>query len=210
MSHDPTFFTRTEFIKSCLEEKDFPKLYIKRDTFYPEIAFIGRSNAGKSSLINHLTQKKNLVYISSTPGKTQTINFFNVDDQLLLVDLPGYGFAKIQKDLKKAWAERLSLYLENRPQLQLLILLLDLRRDLSEEDKQMSAWAQFHQKKMLFIFSKSDKILKSTRKQTEQKLLQSLKDFIQHDDFNYLSYSIKDNQCRLPLKDLIFSSIQPA
>ena len=73
--NDPALFTRAEFIKSCLDEKDFPKLYAKRDTFYPEIAIIGRSNAGKSSLINHLTQKKDLVHVSSTPGKTQTINF---------------------------------------------------------------------------------------------------------------------------------------
>src|SRR3989339_1109134 len=133
MSNPPSIvFSEAKFLKACLEEKEFPKLYIKRDTFYPEVAIIGRSNAGKSSLINHLTQKKDLVHVSSTPGKTQTINFFNINDQFLLIDLPGYGFAKIQKELKKTWGERLSLYLENRPQLKLLILILDLRRDLSD------------------------------------------------------------------------------
>lgn len=205
--HNEIIFSSAEFLKSCLEEKEFPRLYIQRNTFYPEIAVIGRSNVGKSSLLNHLTQKKDLVHVSSTPGKTQTINFFNIDDKLLLVDLPGYGFAKIQKELKKTWGERLSLYLENRPQLKLLILILDLRRELSEEDKQMISWAQFHQKKILFIFSKTDKLTSSEKKIAEKKLVQSLKDFIQHDDFHHLSYSIKDNQCRLPLKDFIINCI---
>jgi GTP-binding protein len=210
MTQDPAFFTRAKFIKSCLEEKDFPKIYIHRDTFCPEVAFIGRSNSGKSSLINHLTQKKDLVYISSKPGKTQTINFFTIDDELLLVDLPGYGFAKIQKELKKTWSERLTTYLENRPQLHLIILLLDLRRELSEDDKQMIEWARFHKKKLLFILSKSDKISQSSRKNTEIKLVESIKDFMKSDDFDYLTYSVKDNNCRLPLKDIIFNSIKPS
>ena len=204
---DSAFFTRASFLRSCLEEKDFPKLYVKRDTFYPEVAIIGRSNSGKSSLINHLTQKKDLVHVSSTPGKTQTINFFNIDDKLLFVDLPGYGFAKIQKELKKTWGERLSLYLENRPQLQLLILILDLRRTLSEEDKQMIEWAQFHQKKLLFIFSKTDKLSKSEKKIAEKKLSESVKELVHGDNFHYLCYSIKDNQCRLPLKEFIINAI---
>jgi len=208
MSNPPSIvFSEAKFLKACLEEKEFPKLYIRRDTFYPEVAIIGRSNAGKSSLINHLTQKKDLVHVSSTPGKTQTINFFNINDQFLLIDLPGYGFAKIQKELKKTWGERLSLYLENRPQLKLLILILDLRRDLSDEDKQMIKWARFHQKEILFVFSKSDKFTDSQKKQEEKRLSQSLKEFLNLDAFHYLSYSIKDNQCRLPLRDFITQSI---
>lgn len=202
----PIVFSNATFLKSCLEEKEFPKLYAQRNTFYPEIAIIGRSNAGKSSLINHLTQKKDLVHVSSSPGKTQTINFFNIDDQFLLVDLPGYGFAKIQKELKKTWGERLSLYLENRPQLKVLILVLDLRRDLSDEDKQMIEWARFHEKNILFVFSKADKFTASQKKPAEKKLFESLKEFLQT-DFHSLSYSIKDNQCRLPLRDFITQSL---
>ena len=200
-------FQNTTFIKSCLEEKDFPEIYVQRHTFCPEIAFIGRSNSGKSSLINHLTQKKGLVHTSSRPGKTQTINFFTVDDNLVLVDLPGYGFASIQKTLKESWSKRLSSYLENRPQLKLLVLLLDLRRDLSDEDKQMIEWAHFHQKQLLFVFSKSDKIPKSSKKHREKILLSSIQDLTNSLDLNHLSYSIKDNQCRIPLKHIIFNAI---
>ncbi len=210
MAYDLASFTQAKFIKSCLEEKDFPRIYVQRNTFCPEVAFIGRSNSGKSSLITHLTQNKGLVHISSRPGKTQTINFFTVDDQLLLVDLPGYGFAKIQKKLKKTWSKRLSTYLENRPQLHLIVLLLDLRRDLSDNDKLMIEWSRFHKKKILFIFSKRDKISPSSRKHTENKLAESIKNFMQSDEINYLAYSIKDNQSRLPLKNFISNSTKPS
>lgn len=207
MTYNSILFSNATFIKSCLDEKEFPALYIKRDTFYPEVAVIGRSNAGKSSLINHLTQKKNLVHVSSTPGKTQTINFFNINDQLLFVDLPGYGFAKIQKELKKSWALRLSTYLENRSQLKLLILILDIRRELSEEDVQMIQWALFHKKKLLFVFSKTDKFTKSEKKLAEERLLGELKKLVPEESFPYLSYSIKENPCRLLLKELIKNSL---
>lgn len=201
-------FSKATFIKSCLEEKDFPSFYLQRDIFYPEIAIIGRSNSGKSSLINHLTQKKNLVYTSSTPGKTQLINFFNIDDQLILVDLPGYGFAKVDHKLKKTWGQTLSNYLENRPQLRLLILLLDLRRDLSEDDKQMIRWAETQNKKILFVFSKQDKLTNTEKPLAEKKLLTELRNFcINKEPLLYLSYSIKENPCRLVLKNIILSSL---
>lgn len=205
MTYDQISFSQAQYLKSCLDEKEFPSIYCKRDTFCPEIAMIGRSNAGKSSLINHLTQKKDLVHVSSTPGKTQMINFFTIENKLVFVDLPGYGFAKIQKELKKTWAKRLSLYLENRPQLKLLILLLDLRRDLSEDDIQMIEWACFHKKKILFVFSKSDKLSKSEKLRAEQKLLTVLKSLTAEESPLYVSYSIKENQCRLHLKDLIIT-----
>jgi GTP-binding protein len=197
-------FSQANFLGSCLEKTQFPSLYVQRGVPYPEIAIIGRSNAGKSSVIQHLTQKKNLVHISATPGKTQTINFFNIDDKLLLVDLPGYGFAKIPKELKKTWGERLSQYLEDRNQLKLVILVLDLRRsELSEEDLQMIAWAKFYNKKILFLSSKSDKLSSSERKIAETKRMQTLKNLMQTEDLDHLSYSIKDNPCRISLKSHI-------
>ncbi len=202
-------FSHAEFIKSCVEEKDFPDFYLKRNTFYPEVAIIGRSNSGKSSLINHLTQKKKLVYVSSTPGKTQLINFFNIDDQLLLVDLPGYGFAKVEQELKKTWGQTLSNYLENRPQLKLLILLLDIRRDISEDDRQMIYWADSQEKQILFVFSKTDKLTASAKKIAEEKLLNSLLNLPLQRAFFHLSYSIKENPCRLLLKNLIVTSLTP-
>lgn len=197
-------FSQANFLGSCLDKTQFPKLYIQRGIPYPEIAIIGRSNAGKSSVIQHLTQKKNLVHVSATPGKTQTINFFNIDDQLLLVDLPGYGFAKIPKELKKTWGERLSNYLEDREQLRLIILVLDLRREeLSEEDLQMIEWAKFYDKKILFLSSKSDKLTSQEKKLAETKRIQMLKNIMETEDLCHLSYSIKDNPCRLSLKNHI-------
>ncbi|MBS0628274.1 MAG: YihA family ribosome biogenesis GTP-binding protein, partial [Verrucomicrobia bacterium] len=166
-------------------------------------AIIGRSNAGKSSLINHLTQKKNLVYVSSTPGKTQLINFFLVDNKLMLVDLPGYGFAKVDRELRKSWGEVLASYLEYRPQLKLLILVLDSRRDPSEEDKGMIAWAQSQQKQLLFIFSKIDKLNNSEKKQSEIRIINSLSELMQNQTIHYILYSIKDNQCRINLQNKI-------
>ena len=200
-------FANAQFIKSCVEEEDFPVLYSQRNTPYPEIAIIGRSNSGKSSLINHLAQKHKLVYVSSTPGKTQLINFFNIDDQLLLVDLPGYGFAKVSKQMKKTWGKTLSNYLENREQLSLLILLLDLRRDISEDDMQMISWAKSLGKKLLFVFSKHDKFTKTEKKKAEDRLLSSLSDLLKEKAPLHLSYSIKENQCRLLLKNLIASAL---
>lgn len=201
-------FSNAQFIKSALEEKDFPSFYSKYDTPYPEIAIIGRSNSGKSSLINHLTQKKKLVYVSSTPGKTQLINFFNIDDKIILVDLPGYGFAKVDQELKKTWGKTLENYLEHRPQLSLLILLLDLRREISEDDRQMIYWADSQQKTILFVFSKNDKFTKAQREHAEKNLLNSLLKLPLQRSFLYLSYSIKENQCRLLLKNLILSSLE--
>jgi len=198
-------FSKAEFIKSAVEEKDFPALYLGKSP-YPEIAVIGRSNAGKSSLINHLTQRKNLVYVSSTPGKTQLINFFSVDDKLLLVDLPGYGFAKADREMRKTWGTTLANYLENRPQLKLLILILDSRRDLSEDDKMMIEWAKATQKPVLFILSKTDKLNSAEKVRAEKRLIESLSEFYPVASISYVFYSIKDSGCRLLLQNKICSS----
>lgn len=208
MSINPLTFSSAVFIKSCAEESQFPVLFSQRNVFYPEIAIVGRSNAGKSSLINHLTQRKHLVYVSSTPGKTQLINFFNIDNHLLLVDLPGYGFAKVNKEMRKTWGQTLSNYLENRSQLKLLILVLDIRRELSLEDEQMIAWAQRLNKPLLFVFSKTDKLSSSEQKRAESHLLQSLSSLLPEEPFSYVPYSIKESSCRVLLKNLISAALQ--
>ena len=201
-------FSNASFVKSCLEEKDFPNLQTPQGTPLPEIAIIGRSNAGKSSLLNHLAQKKKLVFISSTPGKTQCLNFFIIDEKILLVDLPGYGFAKVNQTQKKTWSAALSHYLESRDSLITLILVLDLRRDLSPEDKQMIDWAILKQKKLIFVFSKHDKLTDTEKKKAEARLLESLTAFPVSFPISYLSYSIKDSQCRMFLKNKILSSLE--
>jgi GTP-binding protein len=117
------------YLQSGLKEGDFPK------TPWPEIAFAGRSNVGKSSLINTLTGRKTLVRTSRHPGQTRTINFFLINESLVLVDLPGYGFSKAPKAVIQQYQEATIAYLKKRPNLVLVLLLLDLRRRPSEEDK---------------------------------------------------------------------------
>jgi GTP-binding protein len=124
----------------------------------PEVAVIGRSNVGKSSLINTLFNRKNLAKISSTPGKTRLINYFSVDDQLYFVDLPGYGYAKISKKMRSGWQRDLESYLKNNLELKLVFLLLDSRREIMENDRLMIDWLQYFQIPYILVLTKSDKI----------------------------------------------------
>ena len=145
-------FVHGNFLGSFLTS--FPEFRSKHGELLPEIAIAGRSNVGKSSLINHLLNHKNLARVSSLPGKTQTINFFNIDDTLIMADLPGYGFAKRSKTLQEEWAVGIDLYLKNRPSLKLLLLLIDSRRLPAEEELTLILWAEHYQKPILIILTK--------------------------------------------------------
>lgn len=197
-------FTKARFLITCTEESKFPRCFSGKEPF-PEIAFVGRSNAGKSSLINHLTQKKHLVFVSSTPGKTQQINFFSIDDRLLLVDLPGYGFAKIAKEQRKKWGELLSVYLENRPQLKLVVIVLDSRRTLSDDDELMISWAHANQKQMLFVLSKSDKLSQGEKQKAPKYLLEALSKLAIPEPILHVLYSTHEKLCRSQLEQMIIS-----
>jgi len=131
----------------------------------PEIAFVGRSNVGKSSLINAMLNRNNLARTSSTPGKTREINFYNINYELYFVDLPGYGYAKVSKEKKKSWGPVIEKYLYNRKQLKLLVLLVDIRHTPSEDDKLMFDWLTANDVPFLVVATKSDKISKSQVKQ---------------------------------------------
>ena len=124
----------------------------------PEIAVIGRSNVGKSSLINTLFNRKNLAKISSTPGKTRLINYFLVDNQIYFVDLPGYGYAKLSKKLRQNWQREIENYLKNNQQLKLVFLLLDSRHEIMENDKLMIEWLSYYRVSFILVLTKSDKI----------------------------------------------------
>ena len=123
-----------------------------------EVAFAGRSNAGKSSAINALCQQKSLARTSKTPGRTRLLNFFALDDQRRLVDLPGYGFAKVAEPVKRQWQQLLEDYLARRQSLRGLILLMDIRHPLTEFDRRMLEWNSFHGVATHILLTKADKL----------------------------------------------------
>ena len=131
------------------------------DTGRPEIAFAGKSNVGKSSLINGLLNRKALARTSSQPGKTQTINFYNVNDFMYLVDLPGYGYAKVPETEKAKWGKMIERYLRNSAMLKLVFLLIDIRHEPSANDKMMYDWIIYNGYHPVIIATKLDKINRS-------------------------------------------------
>ena len=124
----------------------------------PEIAFVGRSNVGKSSLINSLLNRRGLARISSNPGKTRTINFYNINDFIYFVDLPGYGYAKVSKDEKARWGKIVEEYLYTRKNLVNVLLLVDIRHEPTEDDKLMYNWIKTYSKGVTVVLTKCDKI----------------------------------------------------
>ena len=129
----------------------------------PEIAFAGRSNVGKSSLINKTLNRKNFARVSSKPGKTATINFYNVDNALRLVDLPGDGYAKVSRQEKQKWGEMIQHYLDIRDELKMIFLLVDCRHAPSADDLMMLEWIRYYQKPFAVIATKADKVKPSQR-----------------------------------------------
>ena len=127
----------------------------------PEIAFAGKSNVGKSSLINALMNRKSLARISATPGKTQTINFYNINREIYLVDLPGYGYAKVSEKEKEAWGKMIERYLHKSTMLTAVFLLIDIRHDPSKNDKMMYDWILHQGYEPVIIATKLDKLKKS-------------------------------------------------
>lgn len=137
----------------------------------PEIAFAGKSNVGKSSLINALMNRKSLARTSSQPGKTQTINFYNINDTMYLTDLPGYGYAKVSEKEKAKWGAMIENYLQNSKQLRAVFLLIDIRHDPSANDRQMYDWMVYNGFHPIIIATKLDKI----RRSQVQKQLRAVK-----------------------------------
>jgi GTP-binding protein len=149
------------FVKSATQPDDFP-----RDQ-RPEIAFCGRSNIGKSSLLNTLTDAHGLARTSSSPGRTQTINFFLINDRIYFVDLPGYGYAKVPKAVKEKWGVMIEGYLRDRDQLKLALMLVDSRMRPMESDVMMKEWLDHHAIPNAVVLTKIDKI---SRNQLNQAL----------------------------------------
>ncbi|MBR3034418.1 MAG: YihA family ribosome biogenesis GTP-binding protein [Firmicutes bacterium] len=144
-----------EFLTSAVRKEQYPPEGV------PEIAFAGRSNVGKSSLINLLMNRKKLAKVSQNPGKTRTINFFAVNDSFRIVDLPGYGFARVSKAEAEKWGPMMEAYLSGRPDLLKVVQLVDIRHAPSAQDKQMYEYLQYYGLDGLVVATKADKIGRS-------------------------------------------------
>lgn len=152
---------KTELLATVASKDKYPK------TVIPEIALVGRSNVGKSSMINRVLNRKSLAKVSATPGKTATINFYSIDNKLILVDLPGYGYAKRSNDEKKKWAKMINEYLSSRAQLTQLILLVDSRHAPSADDVMMMDFIRASSDYAVVFATKTDKL---SKKQLEENL----------------------------------------
>jgi GTP-binding protein len=148
-----------QFLKSAAQPDQFPAESL------PEIAFLGRSNVGKSSLLNCLIGKKELAFTSATPGRTQLINFYRVGEQFHFVDLPGYGYARVPKDVAFQWKRLIEQYLLHRRSLGLCFLILDSRRGWMEKDLELKHWLELHNRRYMVIATKTDKLNQKEQRQ---------------------------------------------
>jgi GTP-binding protein len=143
---------RVDFIKSALHESHYPP------GDRPEVAFAGKSNVGKSSLINALVNRRKLAKTSATPGRTRVINFFSVDNRFYMVDLPGYGYAAVSHEVKKGWGEMIETYLRKRTNLKAVVVILDIRRDPGSGDMDLVRWLKEYGKRPIAVLTKADKL----------------------------------------------------
>ncbi len=166
---------------TIVEAKDYPKDNLN------EFCFVGRSNVGKSSLINSLLGRKNIAYTSQKPGKTQTINFYKINDAFYIVDVPGYGYAKVSKVMREKFAHMIETYLTTRDNLKHVFVLLDFRHPPSEDDLMLLEFLIHYQIPCSILATKADKISKNQRKKHEKQLLTGLD--IHANDIEIIPYS---------------------
>lgn len=183
-----------KFIKSAVKPSDFPP------EGKDEIAVVGRSNVGKSSLLNHLFQKKGLVKTSATPGKTQLINFFDTE-KYQFVDLPGYGYARVPQKIREEWGPMIEGYFKKRASLKLILLLIDIRRVPDEEDFAMLEYVQAAGKPVIVIFTKTDKLNQSDLHHQTKLLTEAFK------PLPVLSYRVDHDKPREKLIALITGNL---
>ncbi len=172
---------QTEFFKGAIKPKDYPEEGL------PEIAFAGKSNVGKSSLINTIINRKRLAKTSSTPGRTQMINYFTINGSYFFVDLPGYGYAKVSKEQKKGWGQMLEDYLQGSPNLKAVVLILDIRRLLQADDWTLIEFLNAYDIPIILVLTKTDKISNNDIFKQKQKLKNSLGE--DYDDKLFILFS---------------------
>jgi len=158
-----------EFIKSAFQEKHYPP------PDRPEVAFAGKSNVGKSSLLNTIVNRRKLARTSSTPGRTQAINFFRFGTSLYLVDLPGYGFARVPMNVKKSWGQMVEDYLRTRHTLKAVVVILDIRRDPSTGDENLINWLNYYDIDPIVVLTKADKVSRQQAQNRSKRITDGLK-----------------------------------
>lgn len=194
---------KATFLKSALKPEDWAIVKTDEGKTLPEIAVVGRSNVGKSSLLNHLFYTKKMVRVSARPGKTQLLNFFRVSDNFVLVDCPGYGFAKVPKALQREWGKWVEEYLTKGPRISLILFLLDIRRNPTEEDLAFFEWAAHYDKPIQVVLTKADKVKKQERKKRKDAIMQRLDDEGIEYDGKVILYTIKNNEGRVAVTKLL-------
>lgn len=186
--------TSAEFTKSAFNESHWT------NDGLPEISFLGRSNVGKSSLLNTLLNRKGLARTSNTPGRTQSINFFLINESFYFTDLPGYGYARVSKVMRQDWGKMAEEYLYKRRELVLSIQLVDSRHLPTPLDQQLNEWLNFHQKKHIVVATKADKLSKNQHKKNLEAIVKALP------ESKIISYSSMTGKG----KDLVWQEIENA
>ena len=187
-------FQNAKFEKSAVSKEQYPKSDML------EFAFAGRSNVGKSSLINKILNRKSLARVSGTPGKTITINFYNIDEKIYMVDLPGYGYAKRSKAEIEKWGSMMEDYLANRRQLVQTILLVDSRHTPTQQDIQMADWIRHYHDSLIVIATKTDKLKKREVEARMEDIAQTLQ--LGEDDI-LVPFSTADEDGKMTVIDML-------
>jgi len=157
-----------EFVKSARDDSGWPREGLS------EVAFAGRSNVGKSSLINRLVNRKSLALTSSTPGKTRSLNFFRVNNRFMFCDLPGYGFARVSKSERSSWKKMVEDYLAGREELAAVVMIIDIRRDPGDEERELTGFVTAHGLTPVVVATKADKMGKPRRKRRLEQIGEAL------------------------------------
>lgn len=184
-----------EFVTSAAKISQYPP------AFLPEIAFAGRSNVGKSSLINTLVNRRHLVKTSSTPGRTQLINFFDINGQVVFVDLPGYGYAKVPASVRKTWGPMIETYLRGRQTLKGVVIIMDIRRIPGQEELNLLGWLKHYFIAGILVLTKTDKLSRSKQVRQHQRFAQAL----EIDKENFILFSAKSRRGKNALWNAILS-----
>ena len=188
-----------EFVTSAAKASQYPPANL------PEVAFAGRSNVGKSSLINTLVNRKHLVKTSSTPGRTQLINFFDINDNIRFVDLPGFGYARAPEAVRRKWGPMIETYLSTRKTLKSVVVISDIRRRPGQQDLALLHWLDHYAIPRIFVLTKADKLSKTQQIKQRETTAQSLG----LDRTDIILFSTKSRQGRDALWDAILNLVEP-